>query len=90
MSYHEIDLDRHSVTVTYGISLRSWALPLELGVGGSGQNEHGFTISILCFWFAMHWWPRDYAVPARARSARHANSRPSSCRGPRCRMLSIG
>lgn len=67
MSYHEVDFDRHSVSVSYGASLTSWALPLEIGIGGSGVKERGLSVSLLCFWFTVNWWPRDYAVPDRAR-----------------------
>lgn len=68
MSYHEHELDRYSVSVSYGVTLSSWSLPLEIGIGGSGVYERGFNIGFLCFWFALHWWPRDYAVPEHART----------------------
>lgn len=67
MSYHEHDLNRHSVSVCYGVTLKDWTLLLSVGVGGSGQCERGVSLGFLCFYFAVNWWPRDYAVPPRAR-----------------------
>ena len=67
MSYHEVELARLSVSVSYGVSLTSWALPVEISVGGSGLKERGLSASLLCFWFALRWWPRAYAVPDQAR-----------------------
>jgi hypothetical protein len=67
MSYHEYDVSRHQISVSYGVSLWHWTLPLSVGIGGEGQRERGFSVSFLCFWFGMNWWPKDYPVPPSAR-----------------------
>jgi hypothetical protein len=67
MSYHEHDLSRHSISVSYGATWNDWTLLLSVGFGGSGAHERGVSISLLCFWFALHWWPLDYPVPESAR-----------------------
>lgn len=65
--YREIELNRHNITLSYGASLSSWSLPIDMSFGGSGQMERGFRLGVLCFWFAICWWPRSYSVPEGAR-----------------------
>lgn len=60
MSYYERDL--RGLIFTCGVCVEAWSVPVSFSIGGSGLHERGFSVTVLCAWFALHWYPKSYPV----------------------------